>query len=55
MTELGTYIDPERDDMNDKVTQEEIEANYLRGLQEVLSGQTYPIDQLWDMVDDDSA
>jgi hypothetical protein len=55
MTGFDIYSDPEHDDMDDELTQEEIEANFLRGLQEVLSGQTYPVDQLWDKVDDDSA
>ncbi len=39
-----------RDDDSD-LTQEQLEANFRQGLQEVVSGKTYPINKLWDMVD----
>lgn len=39
-----------RDDDSD-LTQEQLEANFRQGLHEVVSGKTYPIDKLWDMVD----
>ncbi|MBI1277308.1 MAG: hypothetical protein GC179_04185 [Anaerolineaceae bacterium] len=35
----------------DDLTKEQLEANFRQGLHEVVSGKTYPIDQLWDMVD----
>ena len=40
-------------DSDDDLTQEQLEANFRQGLHEVMSGQTYSIDQLWNMVDDD--
>jgi hypothetical protein len=40
-------------DSDDDLTQEQLEANFRQGLHEIISGQTYPIDKLWDMVDDD--
>ena len=40
-------------DSNDDLTQEQVEANFRQGLHEVMTGQTYSIDKLWDMVDDD--
>lgn len=40
-------------DSDDDLTQEQLEANFRQGLHEVMTGKTYPIDKLWDMVDDD--
>ena len=36
---------------DDDLTQEQLEASFIQGLQEVITGQVYPIEQLWDMVD----
>lgn len=38
---------------SDDLTEEQLKANFRQGLHEVVSGQTYPIDKLWDMVDAD--
>lgn len=35
----------------DELTQEQLEANFRQGLHETVTGQTYPIEKLWDMVD----
>jgi hypothetical protein len=40
-------------DTDDDLTQEQLEANFKQGLKEVMTGQVYPIEQLWDVVDDD--
>ena len=54
MTDCNTQTNSNQDDIDDDLTQKQLEANFLQGLQEVLLGQTYPIDKLWDMVDDGS-
>ncbi len=38
-------------DSDDGLTQEQLEANFRQGLHEIVSGKTYPVDKLWDMVD----
>lgn len=40
-------------DSDDDLTQEQLETNFRQGLHEVLTGKTYPIEKLWDMVDDE--
>ena len=52
MTEFDTQSDFMMSD-GDDLTQEQLEANFWQGLEEVMTGKTYPIEQLWNMVDDD--
>lgn len=53
LAELDAQGDLVLRDSDDDLTQEQLEANFRQGLHEIVSGQTYPIDKLWDMVDDD--
>ena len=53
LAELDAQGDLLLRDAADDLTQEQLEANFRQGLHEAVSGQTYPIDKLWDMVDDD--
>jgi hypothetical protein len=53
LAELDAKGDLVLRDSDDDLTQEQLEANFRQGLHEVVSGQTYPIDKLWDMVDAD--
>jgi hypothetical protein len=53
LAELDAQGDLMLRDSDDDLTQEQLEANFRQGLHEALSGQTNPIDKLWDMVDDD--
>ena len=39
-------------DVEDDLTQEQLETNFKQGLYEAVTGQVYPVEQLWDMVDD---
>jgi len=53
LAELDAQGDLLLRDADDDLTQEQLEANFRQGLHEAVTGKTYPIDQLWDMVDAD--
>ncbi|MCC6893725.1 MAG: hypothetical protein IT321_12950 [Anaerolineae bacterium] len=53
LAELDTQGELTLHDDKDELTQEQLEANFRQGLHETVTGQTYPIDKLWDMVDSD--